>query len=50
MVNSNWVQNLIGIAGSTATSNAGNPARNNFQVIALPAAGVPPAATSNNTN
>ena len=49
MVNSNWVQNLIGIAGSNTTSIAGNPARNNFQVIALPATGVSPAATSNNT-
>ena len=49
MVNSNWVQNLIGIAGSSKTSIVGNPARNNFQVIALPATGVPPAATSNNT-
>ena len=49
VVNSNWVHHLIGIAGSTNTSITGNPARNNFQVIALPAAGVPPAATSNNT-
>ena len=49
MVNSKWIQNIIGIAGSTNTSMTGNPARNNFQVIALPATGVPPAATSNNT-
>ena len=48
MVNSNWVQNLIGIAGSTTTSITGNPAQN-FRVVALPATGVPPAATSNNT-
>ena len=49
MVNSNWIQNIIGIAGSSITSIGGNPAGNNFQVIALPETGVPPAATSNNT-
>ena len=49
MVNSNWQQNLIGIVGSTITSLTAKPARDNFQVIALPATGVPPAATSNNT-
>ena len=49
MVNSNWIQNIIGIAGSTNTSMTGNPARNNFQVIPFPATGVPPAATSDNT-
>ena len=37
------------IAGSTNTILPGNPARNNFLVAALPATGVPPAATSNNT-
>ena len=49
MVNPNWVQNLIGIAGSTAAVLQGNPARANFKEVALPAAGVPFAANSNNT-